>query len=376
MGTKYLPELFKKTATGAIQRWVIGVEGTTIVTTYGQVGGVMQNTSESLKSGKNQGRKNETAADEQARKEAKSRWEKKKKAGYVGSMSEAQEDKVDELVEGGILPMLAKVYEDHAVKILDKEVAVQPKLDGGRMIAMIGQDFSVSLWSRTRKRIYSMDHIAERLSMIAQKKNWRGVILDGEAYSQKHASDFEGLMSAFRKERTTPESQKLQFHIYDMVSDETFKNRIGFLTDLHLIGGSMVRLVDTEFVRGEQKILQLHEKYVGEGYEGAMIRSLDRGYEHKRSDQLLKLKKFLDEEFEIIGAEEGKGKLAGHCGAFVCKAGEETFRVKMSGELERLREYWENQEEYIGKLLTVKFQSKTGYGVPRFPVGMRIRDDL
>lgn len=377
MAQKNLPELYKRTATGAIQRWLISVEGTTIVTTYGQVGGVMQTTSESIKSGKNQGRKNETAPDEQAQKEAKSRWDKKRKSGYVGSMSEARAGGVDEeAVEGGVLPMLAKVYEDHAVKIGNKEVAVQPKLDGGRMIAMIGKDFSVSLWSRTRKRIYSMDHIAERLSMIAQKKNWRGVILDGEAYSQKHASDFEGLMSAFRKERTTPESQKLQFHIYDMVSDETFKNRLGFLGDIHLIGGAMIRLVDTEFVRGEGAIFELHEKYISAGYEGAMIRSLDRGYEHKRSDQLLKLKKFLDEEFEIIGAEEGKGKLAGHCGAFVCKSGKETFRVKMSGEIATLKEYWENREDYIGRLLTVKFQSKTGYGVPRFPVGLRIREDL
>lgn len=376
MSRKTLPELYKRTATGAIQLWSIAVEGATIVTTYGQVGGAMQTTSESIKSGKNQGRKNETGAEEQARKEAKSRWDKKKKSGYVGSITAAEQGAVGDEIEGGIVPMLAKVYEEHSMKIKGREVAVQPKLDGGRMIAMIDRDGAVSLWTRTRKRIYSMDHIAERLSWIAQKQNWRNVILDGEAYSSVHATDFEGLMSAFRKERTTPESQKLQYWVYDMVSDENFKNRLGFLSDLVLVGGSMVRLVDTIFVRGEEKIFELHEKFVAEGFEGAMIRTLDRGYEQKRSDQLLKLKKFLDEEFEIVGLNEGKGKLAGHCGAFVCKIGNETFQVKMSGKTEKLREYWENKEDYIGRMLTVKFQSKTSYGVPRFPVGLRIREDL
>lgn len=376
MGITYLPELFKKTTTGAVQSWLIGVEGTTIVTTYGQVGGKMQTTKDLIKSGKNQGRKNETGAVEQAKLEAKSRWDKKKKAGYVGSIDYAEAGHVGDEIEGGVVPMLAKVYEDHAMKIGGREVAVQPKLDGGRMIAMIAPDFSVSLWTRTRKRIYSMDHVADRLSYIAKKKNWKNVILDGEAYVSAEEANFEQLMSAFRKERTTPESKKLQYHVYDCARPENFKGRLGFIADLHLIGGSLVRLVDTDFVKGEAAIMRLHEKHVSAGYEGAMVRLLDRPYENKRSDQLLKLKKFLDEEFEIVGAEEGRGKLAGHCGAFVCKVGDEVFRVKMSGETERLKEYWENRSEYIGQLLTVKFQSKTAYGVPRFPVGLRIREDL
>lgn len=375
MGIYYLQKLYKKTATGAIQSWLIGVEGTTIVTTYGQVDGKIQSTRDSIKSGKNLGRKNATGAAEQAQMEAMARWEKKKKAGYVGSIESAEKGQVGDEIEGGIVPMLAKVYEDHSLKIGNKEVAVQPKLDGGRMIAVIAEDFSVSLWTRTRKRIYSMNHVADRLATVAKKKNWKNLELDGEAYL--HGKDnFEQLMSAFRKERTTPESEKLQYWVYDCVRDENFKNRLGFIADLHLIGGSMVRLVDTDFVTGEDKIMELHEKHVSAGYEGAMVRLLDRPYENKRSDQLLKLKKFLDEEFTILGLEEGRGKLIGHCGAFVCCAGEENFRVKMSGELSRLKEYWENQEKYVGQLLTVKFQSKTAYGVPRFPVGLRIREDL
>src|SRR5690606_25900914 len=118
-------------------------------------GGAMQTTSESIKSGKNQGRKNETGAEEQAQKEAKSRWDKKKKSGYVGSITAAEQGALGDEIEGGIVPMLAKVYEEHSMKLKGREVAVQPKLDGGRMIAVIDRDGAVSLWTRTRKRIYS-----------------------------------------------------------------------------------------------------------------------------------------------------------------------------------------------------------------------------
>ena len=372
---KYLPELYKKTATGAIQRWLIGVEGTTIVTVYGQVDGAMQTTRDSIKSGKNQGRKNETGAEDQAVKEAKSRWEKKKKSGYVGSIAAARAGEVDSIIEGGITPMLAKVYDDHKDKI-EGRVAVQPKLDGGRMVCMIGPKGEVSLWTRTRKRIYSMEHIEERVATLAQKRGWSNMALDGEAYTHELKNDFESLMSSFRKSYWTPEAQKLQYHVYDVVSEEPFEKRVRILGEIELFGGMYLQAVETRFVEGEDKILAQHKRWVKMGYEGAMVRQLGRGYETKRSDQLLKLKDFVDAEFLIVGVEEGRGKLSGHAGNFICKTQDgKKFGVKMSGETAFLKTVFDNQDAYIGKLLTVKYQGLTSDGIPRFPVGLRLRGD-
>ena len=395
----YFEKLFKKTATGAIQEWLIGVEGSTIVTTYGQVGGKMQTTRDSVKLGKNLGRKNATDRETQARAEADSRWAKKKKSGYVGSMKEAEAEDVDMLIEGGVIPMLAKVYEDHCDKITG-QVAIQPKLDGGRMIAVIDGEGKVTLWTRTRKRIKSMDHVVEKLEELADTYGIRNQIFDGEAYhedihktvgvskklfipeghldSNAKEINFEKLMSAFRKDRTTEESRKLQYHIYDCVNDTPFQYRFGFHLAQLIQGEPIIQCVPTDFVTGEDEIYRYHKKFIAQGYEGSMIRGLQKGYEHKRSDQLLKLKNFLDAEFKIVGVEEGRGKLEGHCGAFVCVSddGKNQFRAKMSGSTEKLREYFANKEDYIGQLLTVKYQSMTAYGVPRFPVGLRIREDL
>lgn len=89
-----------------------------------------------------------------------------------------------------------------------------------------------------------------------------------------------------------------------------------------------------------------------------------------------KVKEFDDAEFEITGIEEGRGKLAGHVGAFVCKTDEgKTFLAKMSGDTGKLADYFTNHSLWAGKRLTVKYQGMTGKEkVPRFPVGIAIRD--
>jgi hypothetical protein len=44
------------------------------------------------------------------------------------------------------------------------------------------------------------------------------------------------------------------------------------------------------------------------------------------------------------------------------------------GTLESRRKMWNNRKNYLGKDLTVKFQGKSKNGIPRFPVGVAVRD--
>jgi hypothetical protein len=83
-----------------------------------------------------------------------------------------------------------------------------------------------------------------------------------------------------------------------------------------------------------------------------------------------------DAEFVIVGVEEGKGKLAGH-GIMQCKTDKGLeFAVKMKGRTDNLKDYLEHPEKYIGKQLTVQYQNLHVTGIPRFPVGLRIREDI
>ena len=76
-----------------------------------------------------------------------------------------------------------------------------------------------------------------------------------------------------------------------------------------------------------------------------------------------------------MGIEEGRGKLTGHVGAFVCRTEEgKEFKAKLKGSLDHLATLFQNPKMWKGKRLTVRYQNLTADGVVRFPVGIAIRD--
>lgn len=375
-----LPTLYKLTSTGAVQFWTIGVsheaDASYLVTRYGQLDTTSpQETRDPIRQGKNTGRANATTREQQADAEAFAKWEKQKKKGYVESVEDAKAGKVDALIEGGIAPMLAHKFAEHGHKIVTP-CLMQPKLDGIRCIAII-EDGNVTLWTRTRKPIRSVPHIVEALAKRIPTPYDR-VILDGELYNHYLAqnNDFERIVSMVRQDEPDPLAADLiQYHVYDMVSERTADYRIGLLPALIPDNAEPLVMVRTDFVT-EDQIAEHFQLYRSQGYEGAMLRNLAGPYVNKRSYDLQKMKEFDDAEFAIIGIEEGRGKLVGHVGAFVCKTdGGTEFLAKMAGDTGKLREYFENHALWQSKKLTVRYQGLTGKaGVPRFPVGVAIRD--
>ena len=131
MTRKTFPKLFRKTARGADHQWEISVAGRTITTRWGQIGGLLQTTSEIIAKVKCLGRVNATTPEEHAVLEAKSRWELKQKKDYTLSLADARAGKASALVEGGVLPMLAHRFDEYGEKLAYPCFA-QPKLDGHR----------------------------------------------------------------------------------------------------------------------------------------------------------------------------------------------------------------------------------------------------
>lgn len=402
-----LPTLYKRNSNGSVNQWTIAVDGNTISTTYGQVGGAMQTTHDVITEGKNLGRSNATTPEQQAQLEAAAQHEKKRKAGYVADLATAEAGGTDDIIEGGVLPMLAKVYEDRADKVTFP-VAVQPKLDGHRCIAVVefdvlsgvGASVDTTLWSRTRKRILSMPHIVAELTSIYTQlvgtlpadqfaewlyDNCRAcgfryqLILDGELYHHDYRDRFEQLTSLIRPDEPRPGHEVVEYHVYDIVSQQPFLER--FRTLEHTFDTTKhIRLVETHIAGNVDQLMSHYDYFRKAGYEGAMARQLHLPYEHKRSDQLLKLKDFVDSEFKIVGVEEGRGKLRGHVGAFICEVpvGDTmaTCAVKLAGDTSVLAQAWQQPDKWIGKMLTVKYQGRTAAGVLRFPVGLRLREEV
>lgn len=374
MKQQKLPIIYKLTEKGATQQWEIIVEGNTFFVREGLVGGKITENKPTIVTGKSQGRSNETTDEEQAYKEAKSKWDKKIETGYHQDINDINDE--SKYVE----PMLANKYNDRKDKVVFP-VILQRKYNGGRLVATKNGCFT-----RNGKKYESCPHISEILKPLFNKHpKW---VVDGEIYT--HDKPFEKIMSLVRKTKPTAEdleeSKKIiQFHIYDGIVDDKnlgYTERFEIIKKeiLFLIGKSKsLAFVESIVGNSHEDIEKYHNQFVSEGFEGIMIRVIGSPYENKRSVNLLKFKKFIDKEFEIVDIVEGVGNRSGMAGALMVKTSDgKIFNSGIKGGEDYYRELLKNKKKLIGKLATIRYQNLSDKEkTPIFPVAIDIgRDDL
>jgi DNA ligase-1 len=381
---KTFPKLFKKTSTGAMQGWEIRVEEldgiATIICNYGQVGGKIQESKEQVLEGKNIGRANATTPIQQAEIQAESDWKGKLKKGYVLDSDDAQAGKTDDIIEGGIFPILAHKFWEQGHKIKFPALA-QPKLDGHRCTSQY-ENGIVTLWSRTRKPITSVPHIAEALANCGLADRF-----DGELYNHEYKENFEDLTSFISQEEPKEGYEVVQHHVYDLaLPNLTNYDRYLLLEGLRpVFENTPIHIVETRIVNSKEELMLAYEDFMEQGYEGAIVRNFDGKYVYKRSYDLQKVKVYDDDEFRIVGIKVGtKGTMAGKA-VFICERTREdqqlpegvTFDCKLKGDMEKLKEYADDKSLVVGKIVTVQYQGYTRKNKkPRFPVALRFRVDL
>jgi DNA ligase-1 len=383
------PTLFKRTSTGATQRWHIEQNESQYRVHTGQIDGKITISEWKQAVGKNQGKANETTDTTQASAEIVAQYKKKKAQGrYHESV-----DTID--VEAYHVPMTAKKYADRwkdDMFVIDETFYSQPKLDGVR--CNIKAD---GMWTRKGKPILAMPHIWEAVSPIFDTHP--DIILDGELYNHDLREYLNRISGLVRKQKPTPEELEktsvIQFHMYDVTGEaefdqhpiyldakSTWHNRmqnlfqtsqvIGLHTEVNVYGNkpdALVHLVDTKRFETQEQLDALNSVYLAAGYEGQMIRFNSGLYEHKYSAGLLKRKEFQDEEFTIISITEGVGNRAGMAGSveYVTTKGIE-FSSGIAGGVDFYKDMWHNKDKFIGGEGTVRFFNWTEYGRPYLPV--------
>jgi DNA ligase-1 len=160
------------------------------------------------------------------------------------------------------------------------------------------------------------------------------------------------------------------------------------------------------FIRAEDELLAFEQACLGDGFEGIMIRSLAGPYKPGRSTLkegwLLKLKRFIDSEAEILGCEPAKHNTneatkdkLGHTERSSKQAGmvlkdelgalkvrdvktKVEFDIGTGFDAQQRRELWADRAQLVGRLVKYKYQPVGVKDKPRFPVflGFRDRRDL
>ena len=397
-GTKIFMPLFALASNGKTKRWRIMVtesfEGHGVMhTESGYNDGTMKATEKTIRKGKNIGRSNETTPFQQALAEATSKINKKKDEGYTEDIDN---------ISIPILPMLAHNFKKRGHNII-YPCYVQPKIDGVRCTATV-KDGKVVMFTRKGKQFTSMPHIEEAILELYFETaidNANDFYIDGELYSD--TLSFQEVAGTVRREKNKPEVlDQIYLVLFDCFlstrNHQTFTDRWTFLSEARReISSKYIRLIKTEIIDNHRLVKRKHDEYVKEGYEGIMIRNSNGGYKmSKRSADLQKYKSFQDDEYIIIGAEQGTGSEEG-CVVWICTNIDRQiegiiemaaypssnwervpdtaiFKVRPRGSFEERKELYRNSKEYLGKLLTVRYQELTDDGKPRFPVGLGIRD--
>ena len=371
-----LAPTYKRDLNGSIRMHIVEVEGNRYRTESGLIDGARTVSEWTECFGKNVGKSNATTDEEQTMRVAQRIRQIRLEQGDYENIEDAGKGK------SFFQPMLASKFDNIKSKITNKDgsfkvkgVFVQRKLDGIRLITSA----TLGMQSRTGKQIISAPHILKKLQPLFER--YPDLILDGELYYHSTEDNFNEVISLARKTRPTEEdlkesAEKLQYWIYDMPSHPgTFEERNNALNELFtenadILDNSFVN-VQTYSVNCLDQVQQFLEKFVSEGFEGAIVR-LNEPYECKRSKNLLKVKQFQDEEFPILDIVEGRGNLSGCAGNVVVNVDGKRVSAGLKFCREDAREIWENKEKYIGKSATIKYFNKTQDGSLRFPKCIQI----
>ncbi len=406
------PNFYSLDRKGKIRLYSVRVEQSgevsLLISSSGLLDGIQTDHSKWISKGKNIGQANATTPFEQARNEARSKCREKLDEGYktwqrlIDRLTEIRKDQpVTESQESPVtvctifslldikyntnkdwdeLPMFAK--KEKEVKNKKWPYIEQPKLNGVRcMIKYVNGE--VIMMSRGGK-YYHHKHIKEALLPIF-KGGFPNVILDGELY--KHGVSLQNIVKCVKTEHRDAfyDDSWLEYHIYDLWSpdalDSPQKNRESLLLNLALTHGTTAESLCLHFVTNKMvydmnEVMSWHDKWVEEGYEGAILRLPDAVYEPGfRPPSLIKIKQFIDEEFQIIGCQIDPQKTIGDSFVFVLETEEgKEFRARPIGTRELKEEYHDVMDDIRGKMATVRYQERTDDNIPHQAYVVVIRD--
>ena len=306
-------------------------------------------------------------------------------------------------------PMLAASMEDSkgnemTFADLTYPLAASIKLDGIRCLRVEDKSLSRSFKPIRNKYI---------------QRQMTGLIdgLDGELVTYNEDGSVRMFIEVIGDVMRSDGEPNFKFEIFDYVKDSLDKPYLDRINDLKALWQDnelteFCVLVLPTIINNEAELLAFEEQALLDGHEGIMTRSLKGPYKGGRatfkSQDLIKIKRFVDSEAIILGYEEKlnneneatKDELghtkrssakagmvpAGTLGTLLVRdihSGAEfgvgTFKGLVQEDLQKI---WDDKDEYLGKLIKYQYQKVgakidpvTGILTPRIPSFQGFRDE-
>lgn len=343
------------------------------------------NTDTDVSKGKNIGKKNNTNCITQAFKDAHSMYKLKLRKSSTTMSADRP------------LPMLVKkVGETKDATLTEEDYAdgiyIERKYDGYRAMACLDPStpHGVCIYSRSAIEYVGLEDIRAELKALIGDSN---IYIDGELYS--HNTSLQEISAKVRNASSiTLKRDDVKYYIFDCYIPDVPKTeqreRKEILHKLFSINGfNRIVLVDSFLVHKESDLKTHYDKFIKEGYEGAIVRKAGLTYEFgingHHSTHVLKMKPYNSAEYKIIDYTCGtKGKDLGAI-IFVLETEDCTkFNAVPNMPIPKRKEMYEQfkaeggeelfKNEYKGKYATIQYSILSKLGTPQQPKFICIRD--
>jgi DNA ligase-1 len=294
----------------------------------------------------------------------------------------------------GLIPtfsvVLAKEFEEEKCIWSDGWYASR-KLDGVRCLARVDTEGKCTLFSRTGKEFTTLNKVKEAI----EATGIINVTFDGEIclVDDNGNEDFQGVMKQLR--RKDHQIANPAYMIFDMLSNKEFDNTKGdeilekrFHTlrswcNGGLINNNILRCTQQYRITGNNHLQEWIKMASDSKWEGVMLRK-NVGYEGKRTKNLVKVKKFFDAEYKVVGFDidnhevvrDGKSVTMPMLAQVYIEHKGHKVKVGSGFTQEQRLQYMDGS--IVGKLITVQYFEEThnekGGISLRFPTVKHIYD--
>lgn len=195
------------------------------------------------------------------------------------------------------------------------------------------------------------------------------VAMDGELWIAR--GQFELVSGIVRKEQDVVGWNKVRLMIFDLPSHTgPFSQRVESMAAIVTQTDSPYLAMIPQFeLRDMASLDALLVRLTALGAEGLMLHRKGAYYASGRSQDLMKLKQYQDEEGVVLEHLPGKGKYRGMMGALLVRNADGVVFKLGTGFSDKQRQ----SPPPVGSIITYKFYGKTKYNKPRFASFMRIR---
>jgi len=246
------------------------------------------------------------------------------------------------------------------------------KLDGVRCLAVVDFEGKCTLYSRMGKELTTLNKVKEAI----EATNIINTVFDGEIclVDENGDEDFQGVMKQLR--RKDHQIENPVFMIFDMIHKPDFDKQKGDLVlseRLRTLRGwfNSRNIIDSTLRYCQQYEITDDEHFEtwskissDNKWEGFMIRK-DVGYEGKRSKNLQKVKKFFDDEYEVIDYDVDNHEVVRDGKSETLKMLSQVW-IEHKGHRVKVGSGWTQEQRLqymdgsiVGKIITVQYFEET-----------------